>query len=318
MAVCRNCGSVESAVRYDFGREQIVRCLGCRLLYLDPWPTEEETRAVYGDSYFQNPRFMRGDSESLFGYADYIAERFFRQSQYAQIARELRALLPPLGRTPRLLEVGCGLGYFLDMAFEEGFEPTGIEFNRHAVERLRRKYAFPILSGALETVELAPGSFDVVAMFDVIEHLRDPFAALDRLHGALTPHGVLAVATPDAESWVSRLIGKRLEDFRRTREHLFFFGRRTLRTVLAEHGFDVITVRSIGHTFEVAHLLDRLALYNRPLFTALRHAAVRLGMGGVRVRVNPLTKMIALARRRDAAGAGQAAAEPLPSRAQSV
>lgn len=236
------------------------------MLYLDPWPSEEETRAVYGDSYFQNPRFMRGDSESLFGYADYIAERFIRQPQYTRIARELRGLLPPLDRSPRLLEVGCGLGYFLDMAFEEGFEPTGIEFNSHAVERLRRKY-FPILPGALETIELPPGSLGVVAMFDVIEHLRDHFAALDRLRHALAPHGVLAVCTPDVESLVSRLIGKRLEDFRRTRERLFFFGRSTLRTILAEHGFDVLSLRSIGHTFEVAFLLDRLSLYNRPLFT---------------------------------------------------
>jgi SAM-dependent methyltransferase len=312
MPVCRNCLHEHATPRYDFGREKIFRCDGCGLLYLDPWPSEEETQAVYGDSYFQNPRFMRGDNDSVFGYADYIAERFIKQSQYTVIARRVRELLPPLDHPPRLLEVGCGFGYFLDTAFEEGFQVTGMEFNRHAVERLRRKYAFPILSGALERTALDRGSFDAIAMFDVIEHLRDPFGALDRLHDALAPHGVLVVSTPDAESWVSRVIGKRLEDFRRTREHLFFFGRRTLGAVLDAHGFDVLALRSIGHTFEIAFLLDRLALYNRPLFTTLRRIVNRVGIGGLRIRVNPHTKMIAIARRRPraAAAAGRTAAAP--------
>jgi SAM-dependent methyltransferase len=290
-------------VRYDFGREKIVRCVGCELMYLDPWPTEEETHAVYGDSYFENPRFMTGDSASLFGYADYIAERFIKQEQYVRIVHQIRRHLPSRPFPPRLLEVGCGFGYFLDTAFEEGFEVSGIEFNRHAVERLRRKYAFPILFGALEGLDLTAGAYDVVTMFDVIEHLRDPFGALDRLHRALAPGGLLIVATPDAESPVSRLLGKRLEDFRRTREHLFFFGRRTLARLLDAHGFDLLSIRSIGHTFTLAHLLDRLALYNRPLFTTLRRTATRLGLGGVRVRVNPMTKMLAVSRRREPAAA---------------
>jgi SAM-dependent methyltransferase len=297
MRPCPSCGHERATARYDFGREKILRCGRCTLMYIDPLPTEEETHAVYGESYFQNPRFMSGDTDALFGYADYIAERFIKQAQYTRIAQELRGYLPPLDRPPRLLEVGCGFGYFLDTAFEEGFDVRGLEFNRHAVERLRRKYAFPIHFGALESADLEPGSLDVVAMFDVIEHLRDPFGALDRVHRALVPHGLLIVATPDAESWVSRLIGKRLEDFRRTREHLFFFGRQTLSQILVRHGFEVLKLRSVGHTFEIAFLLDRLALYNKPLFTALRRLVTRMGIGSVRIKINPLTKMIAVARR---------------------
>ena len=66
-------------MRYDFGREQIVCCASCALLYLHPWPKPEETEAVYGDSYFENREFLKGDSSWLFGYVDYIGERFNRQ-----------------------------------------------------------------------------------------------------------------------------------------------------------------------------------------------------------------------------------------------
>src|SRR5690606_26362782 len=158
---CAACGHPHSTVRYDFGAQQIRCCRACGLLFLDPLPSEEETRAVYGQSYFHNDEFMRGTNEALFGYTDYVAERFNKQHQFARIAREILQLVPPTpGRPPRLLEVGCGFGYFLDVAFEEGFEASGLEFNPHAVERLRRKYAFPILCGALETAELAPQALE--------------------------------------------------------------------------------------------------------------------------------------------------------------
>ena len=81
-----------------------------------------------------------------------------------------------------------------------------------------------------------PASLDAVVMFDVIEHLRDPFAALDRLRDAVVENGLLVLSTMDSESVVSRLIGSRLEDFRRTREHLFFFSRETLRPNPARAG----------------------------------------------------------------------------------
>jgi 2-polyprenyl-3-methyl-5-hydroxy-6-metoxy-1,4-benzoquinol methylase len=295
---CPHCREARHTMRYDFGAQRVVRCDGCGLLRLDPPPTEDDIRAVYDKDYFNNTEFMRGTTQSLFGYSDYIAERFNKQQQYATIAREIARRLDIVDRRPRLLEVGCGLGYFLDVAFEENFDVAGLEFNPHAVERLSQKYAFPVSTGALESAELPPGPFDSVVLLDVIEHLRDPFAGLDRIHAAIAPRGLLVLSTVDAESFMSRLLGKRLEDFRRTREHLFFFSRSTLRAILDAHGFEVETIRSIGHTFSVEMLLERLALYNRPVFTALRRLAKRLGVGNLQVYVNPGTKMIAYARRK--------------------
>jgi 2-polyprenyl-3-methyl-5-hydroxy-6-metoxy-1,4-benzoquinol methylase len=297
MAGCPRCKHDQSKIRYDFGREKILRCGQCELMYINPWPSEEETRAVYGDNYFQNTEFLKGKNEALFGYYDYIAERFSKQPKYARIARDVLALLPPLDRQPKILEVGCGLGYFLDQAFEEGFDATGVEFNKYAVGRLRRKYAFPIISGGLENIEPESARFDAVAMFDVIEHLRTPFEALDRIHELLSPRGVLVLSTMDSDSFVSRLLGKRLEDFRRTREHLFFFSRKTISQILREQGFEVISISSIGHTFELSFLLSRLTLINRPIFGSLRFIVTKIGLSSLHIPINPLTKMIVFARK---------------------
>jgi SAM-dependent methyltransferase len=299
-ATCPRCRHDSADIRYDYGREKIVLCRGCKLLFLDPLPLPSELAEVYGDSYFENVGFFDGDNSQLFGYSDYIAERLNKQPQYAEIAREIRSLVVPMDHEPHLLEVGCGFGYFLPEAFEEGFSVSGLEFNKQAVDRLRRKYAFKIHAGALEEAHFEPETFDAVAMFDVIEHFRDPFVALDILHRSMTPGGLLAVSTPDAGSLVSRMLGSRLEDFRRTREHLFFFTRETMTETLEEHGFDVISIRSIGHTFGLAFLLDRLALYNKPIFGTLRRMVEAIGLANVQLKINPGTKMIVLARRRSA------------------
>ncbi len=207
------------------------------------------------------------------------------------------SLLPQLDRQPKILEVGCGLGYFLDQAFEEGFDATGVEFNKYAVDRLRRKYAFPIISGGLENIEPEPACFDAVAMFDVIEHLRTPFDALDRIHDLLSPGGVLVLSTMDSDSFVSRLLGKRLEDFRRTREHLFFFSRKTISQILTEQGFEVISIRSIGHRFELGFLIDRFTLINRSIFGSLRFILTKISLSSLPISINPFTKMIVFARK---------------------
>jgi 2-polyprenyl-3-methyl-5-hydroxy-6-metoxy-1,4-benzoquinol methylase len=298
ISTCARCKCDRATVHYDYGAEKIVRCTGCDLLYLTPCPSPDESRAVYADSYFENPTLLEADNRSIYGYADYIAERFNKQPQFATIARDMRSLLVPRDRPPRLLEVGCGFGYFLNEAFEEGFDVSGVEFNSGAVERLRRKYRFPIQQGPLEEISLEKDHYDVLAMFDVIEHLLDPFRCLEKIRNAMTAGGLLVISTPDAMSPVSRLIGKRLEDFRRTREHLFFFSRDTMTSTLEDHGFDVLSIRSIGHTFELSFLLNRLELYNRTVFSALRWMVERLGLGAVQVRINPLTKMIVVARRR--------------------
>ena len=68
--------------------------------------------------------------------------------------------------------------------------------------------------------------------------------------------------------------------------------------MLDRHGFDVTHIRSIGHTFDLGFLIERLMLYNRPLFGALHRAVVALGIAGRQIYFNPGTKMIVFARRR--------------------
>ena len=254
---CAHCGSRRSRVRYSFADvDKVIReCAACHLMVLDPFPSEEELHAVYNEGYFENDQLTKSDVSHVYGYVDYISERINKQRNYTPLCRTLRGLVFPASAPPRLLDYGCGLGFFLDTAFEAGFEPNGVEFNDYALDYIHHRYAYR----AVHFRDLDPTErYDVVTMFDVIEHLRDPIGTIASIRGLLADNGVLVMTTMDSTSFVSRIMGKRLEDFRRISEHLFFFSRSNLASILIKEKFQILKVASHGHSFELRLLALRL------------------------------------------------------------
>ena len=296
---CPFCHSTHITEKYSFGDRGIHRCASCTLMFLHPKPSLQELKSIYSDHYFTNERFFLDGNARLYGYVDYIAERINKQYGYARIVDEAKALLAdaqvPRGGRPTWLDVGCGLGYLLDVAFDGGFAVQGTEFNPHAVDYIRSKYVYPVDCGGIQDIRLA-GRFDAVSMMDVIEHLQDPFADLRAIRRVLSDRGLLIILTMDADSCVSRLLGKRLEDFRRIREHLFFFGRRSIRAVLERSGFTVVHIHSIGQTFQIGFLLDRISIYSPALSRLCRWLIHPKWLLEANCYINPGTKMIVFAR----------------------
>ena len=161
-------------------------------------------------------------------------------------------------RTPHCKDVGCGLGFLLEAAAARGFDVAGIDCNAAAVDWVKSSYGYPAFLGDVMDYEGDPR--DVVTMLDVIEHLPQPLEALERAASLTTPGGLLVVSTMDSDSLVSRVLGRRLEDFRRTREHLYCFTRRTLRDVIERAGFDIVRIDSYGLTIELGALAKRASL----------------------------------------------------------
>jgi 2-polyprenyl-3-methyl-5-hydroxy-6-metoxy-1,4-benzoquinol methylase len=286
-----------SDVYYVFS-STIVRCDACSLMQTYPIPTLDALAGVYSERYFSNVELINPHSEAIYGYSDYMAERLTKQAKYRRILQKVQRFLQRGGVASRdLLDIGCGYGFFLDSAVDFGFTPYGVEFNKHAIATLSRRYAFPVFHSETSVAAgFRPNSFACVAMLDTIEHLLDPFTTLDEIHQLLLPNGIVAVSTMDSTSLVSRLLGARLEDFRRIREHLFFFDRRTMRTILEKKGFEVLDVNSIGHTFELGSLVARIGA-SFPVLRRLQTVVSAAHADHLKVSLNPRTKMIFYARR---------------------
>ena len=154
-------------------------------------------------------------------------------------------LLAAVGTGHRVLDVGCSSGYLARPLAERGNTIVGIELDPEAA-RAAEEFCERVLVGDVETMELPlePGSFDVVLGGDVIEHLRDPVAALARLRPLLRPDGRLVLSTPNVANWAIRLslLGGRWRYTDRgilDRSHTHLFTRATLAETLERAGYEV-------------------------------------------------------------------------------
>ena len=246
----------------------IVRCRGCGLLYAHPMPGPDALLTRYGDDYFHCPTPIEG------GYEDYRADEPLIRKTFRL---RLPLFLPEVSVDARaVLDVGCATGAFLEVMRERGWTATGIEVSP-AVRDTARAKGFAVTEKTLEQAGFAPASFDLITMWDVIEHLHDPLSALKACHQLLKPGGVIVITTPDASAPFARLTGKRWMGFRSVGEHVYFFGRKSIRAYLAAAGFEARRVTSVGKFFSAERLLTRLVYYTR-VFRLLRplQAALRM------------------------------------------
>jgi O-antigen biosynthesis protein len=172
----------------------------------------------------------------------------------------------------RVLDVGCASGYLARRLQEGGATVVGLDVDERAKE-LAAPYCTEVYVGDVETMELPfePGSFDAVLCGDVIEHLRDPQAFLERVRPLLQPEGRLALSTPNVANWAMRL-GLLFGRFRYTdwglldRGHLRLFTRSTLQECLLAAGYRVtrfdftvpVPVVSTPRVEALAHAIGRL------------------------------------------------------------
>jgi hypothetical protein len=254
--------------------EPIWACSDCGVLFQWPRPSAAELLDAYGD--VEDPV--------------YVAER---ANRYLTFERVLARLGPAEGR--RLLDVGAYCGYFLDVARSAGFRAEGLELSRWAADQAR-SLGLTVHGETLAQRVTAGDHYDVVTMWDVIEHLDDPGTELARVHALLEPGGRLWLSTIDAGSRVARLLGRRwpwLMDM-----HLFYFDRTTLRRLLEDVGFVDVDISLYSHVVSGRYLLEKVGASFRPL-APLARGVRAVTPRRVRVPVNLGDNMLVSARKAD-------------------
>jgi hypothetical protein len=142
----------------------------------------------------------------------------------------------------------------------------------------------PIITGTLDASELVGQYFDVITLWDVIEHLDDPSAELAKAYHHLEPGGVIAIHTMDIDSPFARLMGRRwpwLMDM-----HIHYFSRRTLSLLLEKHGYKVLWVGAQGRYLSLGYLVSRVSGMSRPIGQWLGKVINRSGRQDLTVPIN--------------------------------
>lgn len=293
-ASCNLCGGARHRRLFRVNGMQVVECRECGLRFFNPRPGDADVREIYRGDYFANDSVLTARGP-IYGYQDYLADRHNIQHDFADKVRRIGRLRPP----GRVLEVGAAYGFFLELMREAGWRAEGVELNPAAAAFARDGLGLDVRCGALEDEELPAAAYDCVAMFDVIEHLVDPAAALVALRRAMAPGGLLVVSTIDADSAVARLLGPRWEDIRRSQTHLWLFSKRTMLALLAKCGFETVAVTPYGKIFELGLALRRAAPYAPRLFGLLHGATRSLGADRAKVYINVRSKLSYYARPAD-------------------
>lgn len=252
MITCNLCGSSFDGIphtRWRKGGHDIVECPSCGLLFRAQLPSRAELEAIYDESYFSS---AAGDTKGQ-GYLDYVGEGGLHRIAARRRLERLEQAIEP----GRLLDVGAAAGFFVDEAGSRGWEACGIDISPAMVRWGHEELGVELSVGDLQDLEPSPGRFDVVTMWDYLEHSRDPAADVARAGSLLRPGGLLALSTGDVATLVARLCGIRWH-LLTPRHHNFFFSSRTISDLLVRNGFDVRSSGHPGNAYSIAYLAHKL------------------------------------------------------------
>jgi len=232
---CLVCGGARSRLyARKFGLD-LVKCRDCGLVYANPRLREAELLERYESPLFFD-EYLRSFRAGPNGFdPDFVRGHY-------------RIFLDIVGRYfasgKKLLDVGCGAGFFVKAAEEAGWKAEGIEISRLASRYVREVAQVNVRTGRLEDAGSAPDSFDVVTMLDLVEHLPDPVETIALVHRVLKPGGVLIVATPDLRSMSRMFLGRSWAALSPA-EHLANYDARTLRAALEGSGFRIVAMKNL-------------------------------------------------------------------------
>jgi SAM-dependent methyltransferase len=235
-------------------KDQLVACDTCGLQFVNPRLRPE----LILDGY-------REGTDEVF-----VSQAAARERTFARALDDIDALAPTRGH---LLDVGTAAGSFLHVAEARGWEVSGCEPNVWLCEWGRTTYGLDIRPGTLSDQRFSDQAFDVVTVWDVLEHASDPRALLTECHRVLKPGGLLVLNCPDSESWIARVMGRRWPMLLTV--HLYYFTRGTLGELLRRVGFDVLRMRPHIQWLELGYVLTRA----EPAAGAFARAAGRLASG---------------------------------------
>lgn len=239
---CRICRSFENEFYLKVKNCLLYRCETCKTVFIPEIDFEPE--AFYDKSYFKG-----SDAK---GYQDYECLENSLRRTFLKRLKQIEKKHNINGK--EILDFGCGMGFFLAEARKRDYRVTGIEVSGYAAEYAGTKFDIPILS----SINDIDKRFDIITMWDVIEHLQDPAAILSKAHDIMTPGGLLVITTGNIDSAVAKLSGKKWHLFN-IPEHLSYFSPKSITYLLEQTGFEIRQIKHDTSYYQISYLIERLS-----------------------------------------------------------
>jgi len=251
--------------RPDKVHYRIVRCNKCGLVYSNPILPYGKIKKLYKKSLFTYSQQTSNIIETYYTY--------------------LKKALPFLKSRESFLEIGCGNGFLLKKVKDHGFkEVYGIEPSKDAVQKSDKKIRINIINDIFKPGIFQKNKFDMIAFFQVFDHVFDPNQFLKECHRILKPGGIALAINHDVDSFMPRLFREKCPIF--DIEHIYLFNKKTMQLIFKKHGFKVLEVFGVKNTFALNYALSFLPvpiLLKKPIMNLAKH----LGISAMKIRLKP-------------------------------
>ncbi len=243
---CLVCTSSNSDFYIKKNNSHIFKCVKCKTLFVYPIPKDENIEEVYEKEYFSG-------AEQGFGYVDYDSDKSAMKDMFIQYIKDFKHYKSDM---KSIFDIGAATGYFLDLAKDEGLVVSGVEISDYATNIAINK-GIDVKRGTIENVKIKKSAFDVVTMWDVIEHMKDPRIGLKKVNEVLKSNGLIAISTPDSGSMFSKIMSRKWHSFVPP-EHLYYFNKKSLSILLKENGFEILKIKTINKRFTLKYIFRML------------------------------------------------------------
>lgn len=220
--------------------DRLVKCASCGFIRAKDKYFKIDPIKFYGQNYFSS------------GYGDYAKEHVALEKNFQDRIKRIRKYKA----SGKLLEIGCAHGYFLKNA-EKYYQCFGIDLNPSVTKITKTNTKAKIFAGDFLVQKFPKNYFDIICMFDTLEHLKYPEKYLKKISEILKTKGVVIIETGDIGSFLARIQGKGWRLIMLP-DHLQYFSKQTLIQLLTNCGFQIQNVSIVGFYRTIRQIIYRL------------------------------------------------------------
>ncbi|MEI8349158.1 MAG: class I SAM-dependent methyltransferase [Candidatus Omnitrophota bacterium] len=249
---CNFCNGSRQRLLYKTNPHLVV-CGDCGLVYTNFQPSIKRMMEFYNEDYFISNNSIEK------GYSHYVEDK---QNLINTFSRRMNIIEKYHSVPGKILDVGCAAGFFLSVAKQRRWHVYGVDISKFCKNYAQRELNINIEHGLFLNTNFGEAFFDVITMWDYLEHSITPKEDVLKAKTLLKDKGLLVIATPDISSFPSRTfrqdwIGIKLE------EHFFYFSKTFLEQFLNKNGFRIVESGYIGKYVSLRMVADRLIYYNK-------------------------------------------------------
>ncbi|MBT3721641.1 class I SAM-dependent methyltransferase [archaeon] len=228
---------VETSEANSKNLNQAYKCENCNLIFLENY--KEDRKHIYGENYMVwGQEFKKNEKQIILS----KRESFSLQLSF------LKTYIKPQGK--KLLDIGTGKGYLLDVAKKQGYNCYGLDISKYAT-KIAKKNHKKIFTGDLFSAKYKSNYFDVITATDLLEHIENPHEFVKEVRRILKPGGYFFVITPNTDSFTRKILGKKWYQYKY--EHIIYYNKSSIKELFEKYDFKIQEISLNKKRFNFAY-----------------------------------------------------------------